>query len=118
MPVQKFAREQGTLFSGFSDFFKPFLLYLLLIVFVSLWSLLFVIPGIIAAFRYSQAYYILIDNTGIGPLEAIRRSKAMMVGHKGRFFMLYLSFIGWALLGCFCGWRHTCIRLWPISTWI
>ncbi|PRX71812.1 putative membrane protein [Cohnella sp. SGD-V74] len=87
-----------TLFSGFPKFGETFVLYLLMLIFVWLWSLLLIIPGIIAAFRYSQAYFILKDNPGIGALEAIRRSKEMMAGNKGRLFFLMLSFIGWALL--------------------
>jgi len=87
-----------TLFSGFSRFGDTLVLYLLMAIFTFLWTLLFVIPGIIAGFRYSQAYFILKDNPGISPLEAISRSKEMMSGHKGRLFVLMLTFIGWALL--------------------
>ena len=89
----------STLFIGFNRFGTTFLLYVLMMIFVYLWMLLLIIPGIIAALRYSQAYYILRDNPEISALEAIRRSKEMMKGHKGRLFMLYLSFIGWWLLG-------------------
>ncbi|WP_276316364.1 DUF975 family protein [Paenibacillus artemisiicola] len=86
------------LFSGFADFIRSFLVYLLVLIFTILWMLLFIIPGIVAALRYSMAYFILKDNPEIGALEAIRRSKAMMVGHKWRLFVLLLSFIGWILL--------------------
>jgi uncharacterized membrane protein len=89
----------STLFIGFRSFSKTFLLYLLLLIFSILWTLLLIVPGIIAGFRYSQAFYILRDNPEISPLEAIRRSKTMMIGHKWRLFVLYLSFIGWWLLG-------------------
>ncbi|WP_373231038.1 DUF975 family protein [Cohnella sp.] len=92
--------QTADLFSGFGRFVDTFLLYLLSTIFVLLWSLLLIIPGIIAAFRYSQAYYILKDNPGISALEAINRSKEMMVGHKGRLFVLGLTFIGWFLLSC------------------
>ncbi|WEK54451.1 MAG: DUF975 family protein [Candidatus Cohnella colombiensis] len=98
-----------TLFSGFSRFMDTFLLGLLMGIFIFLWSLLLIIPGIIAAFRYSQAYYILRDNPGIGALEAIRRSKDLMVGHKLRLFVLILTFIGWALL---CGLTFGIGTLW------
>ncbi len=63
-----------------------------------LWSLLFVIPGIIAAYRYSMALYVLIDNPELGALECLRRSKEMMRGNKFKLFVLELSFIGWILL--------------------
>lgn len=90
--------ELGVMFSGFQRFGATLVLYLLMAIFTFLWSLLLVIPGIIAAFRYSMAYFIMIDNPGIGALEAIDQSKQMMKGYKGKLFMLYLSFIGWALL--------------------
>ncbi|TJY38963.1 DUF975 family protein [Cohnella pontilimi] len=85
-------------FSGFNRFVDTFLLYLLMSIFIYLWTLLLIVPGIIAAIRYSQAYYILRDNPGISAMEAINRSKQMMIGHKWRFFVLGLSFIGWILL--------------------
>lgn len=88
----------STVFSGFNFFFKAFLLYLLMAIFTLLWTLLLIIPGIIAAFRYSQAYFILKDHPEISALEAIRRSKELMVGQKWRLFVLNLTFIGWALL--------------------
>ncbi|RKP44104.1 DUF975 family protein [Cohnella endophytica] len=89
----------GTLFSGFEKFVPTFLLYLLMSIFTFLWMLLLIVPGIIAALRYSQAYYILRDNPDIGAMEAIRRSKALMDGNKGRLFILGLTFIGWFILG-------------------
>ncbi|HUC92147.1 MAG TPA: DUF975 family protein [Paenibacillus sp.] len=88
----------ATMFEGFRRFGKTLGLYLLIAIFTFLWMLLLVVPGIIAGYRYSQAYFILIDNPDIGPLEAIRRSKDMMAGHKWRLFVLHLSFIGWFLL--------------------
>lgn len=86
------------LFEGFALFFKVIWLYILMYVFVWLWTLLFIIPGIVAAYRYRMAIYILIDNPELGALECIRRSKAMMMEHKGELFVLDLSFIGWQLL--------------------
>jgi uncharacterized membrane protein len=65
---------------------------------IILWSLLLVIPGIIAAYRYAMASYIMAQNPEIGALDAIERSKAMMNGNKLRLFCLQLSFIGWMLL--------------------
>ncbi|MFC5699785.1 DUF975 family protein [Cohnella faecalis] len=89
----------GDAFEGFGRFVPAFVLYLLVGIFTFLWSLLFIIPGIIASFRYSQAFYIMQDNPNMDALEAINRSKQMMVGHKWRLFVLYLSFIGWWILG-------------------
>lgn len=88
-------------FSGFDDFWTAFKTTFLVGLFTFLWSLLFVIPGIIKAISYSQAMYIVAENKGIGALEAINRSKAMMEGHKMDYFVLGLSFIGWAILGYF-----------------
>ncbi|MBQ3252691.1 MAG: DUF975 family protein [Oscillospiraceae bacterium] len=91
--------ELGDLFTEFSNFWASFKVTFLTGLFVFLWSLLLYIPGIIKAMSYSQAMYILAENPGIGAREAIDRSKAMMEGHKMELFVLYLSFIGWYLLG-------------------
>lgn len=87
------------LFSGFQQFGKTFILHLLMSIFVFLWALLLIIPGIIASLRYAMAYYIMNDHPDISPMEAIEMSKEMMDGQKMRLFNLILSFIGWFLLG-------------------
>lgn len=77
---------------------------LLLNIFVVLWSLLFVIPGIVAAYSYSMAMYILADEPELTPMEVLRKSKAMMKGHKSEYFWLCCRFIGWGYLVIFtCG---------------
>ena len=63
-----------------------------------LWLLLLIIPGIIAALRYSQTWYILSEDKNIGALEAINKSKEMMVGNKWKLFCLYFRFFGWFIL--------------------
>lgn len=83
---------------GMSTILRSTLLLLLQNIFIFLWTLLFIIPGIVASLSYSQAFYILADNDDISALDAIRQSKQMMKGYKGRLFCLELSFIGWALL--------------------
>lgn len=88
----------GTLFDGFSIFWRALLLRILIAIFVFLWSLLFLFPGIIAAYRYRMATYILIDHPEMTPLECISASKRMMSGRKWELFVLDLSFLGWALL--------------------
>ena len=71
---------------------------------VFLWSLLFIIPGIIAAIRYSQAFLIKLDDPDLSATECIDKSKEMMNGHKMDYFLLILSFIVWFILGVFtCG---------------
>lgn len=96
--------ELADIFSGFKQFGKAVGLFLLMELFVCLWSFLFIIPGIVASYRYRMAVYLLIDNPQIGVLEALRRSKEMMYGHKWELFVTDLSFLGWALLAVFtCG---------------
>lgn len=87
------------LFEGFKQsFVTSFLAILLTQVFTFLWSLLFIIPGIIKAFSYSMTAFIITENPTIDPMEAIAKSQEMMRGHKFELFMLHLSFIGWYLL--------------------
>lgn len=88
-------------FSGFDDFWSAFKAFLLVGIYTFLWSLLFIIPGIIKSFSYSQTMYIVAENPGIGAKEAINRSKKMMEGHKFDLFVLALSFIGWYILAGF-----------------
>jgi uncharacterized membrane protein len=67
-------------------------------VFIFLWTLLFIVPGIIKSYAYAMTPYILIDNPELGPNEARLKSIEMMRGYKGKLFGLDLSFIGWHLL--------------------
>ena len=85
-------------FNGFDDFFSAFKVTLLVGLYTFLWSLLFIIPGIIKGYSYSMALYVLADNKGKSARECIAESKAMMEGHKMELFVLDLSFIGWYLL--------------------
>lgn len=87
-----------TLFDGFSFAGKAILLYIVQYIFIFLWSLLFVIPGIIAAYRYRFAYYNLCENPDMGVMEALNMSKAQTNGFKWQLFVLDLSFLGWQLL--------------------
>ena len=77
---------------------KAILLKLLTMLFVSLWSMLFVIPGIIATYRYAMAEYLLYKYPQLTPMQAISMSKQRMMGQKMNLFVLELSFIGWSLL--------------------
>jgi uncharacterized membrane protein len=89
------------LFSGFKNFGKAIATYLLVVVFTFLWTLLLIIPGIIAAISYSQTFFILSDNPDIGAMEAIDKSKEMMYGYKWKYFCLCLRFVGWSILCVF-----------------
>lgn len=90
-----------TLFSRFNIFFKALGLRLFMGLFILLWFMLFFIPGIIAAYRYSMAPYIMAQDPNVGIREAVNRSKEMMAGRKWKYFCLHLSFIGWAILCLF-----------------
>ncbi len=87
------------IFEGFYDFWSAFKVTFLVGLFTLLWSLLFIIPGIIKSYSYSMALYILAENKGMSALEAIRQSEKMTEGHKMDLFVLELSFLGWALIG-------------------
>ena len=86
------------LFTGFQNYVKSLILFLLISIFIFLWSLLLIIPGIVAGLSYSQAFYILQDNPNLTSSQALQQSKEMMRGNKGQLFLLYLSFFGWFLL--------------------
>jgi uncharacterized membrane protein len=101
MITRQHSPQMEHLFKGFRNFERALVFYIVRTVFIVLWSLLFIIPGIIAALRYSMAAYILYDNPEISGMEALERSKEMMDGRKGKLFGLYLSFIGWAILCIF-----------------
>ncbi len=86
------------IFSGFKNWWGAIKVYFFQGLFTSLWSLIFVIPGIVKACAYSQAMYIMGLDKSKGALQCLRESEQLMKGHKMRFFMLQLSFIGWWLL--------------------
>ena len=90
--------DYGTLFEGFKDFVRIFLTMLLQSIYVCLWSLLLVIPGIIKAYSYSMTNYVLRDNPELKYDAAIEKSMQMMEGNKMKLFLLDLSFIGWGIL--------------------
>jgi uncharacterized membrane protein len=89
------------LFNGFSKFSLSFGAFILMILFIVLWTLLLIIPGIVAAISYSQTFFIIAENDSIDSMEAIDRSKKMMAGHKWKYFCLCLRFLGWFILSIF-----------------
>lgn len=90
-----------TLFSQFNQFGNGFCLELLTTIFVFLWSLLLVIPGIVASYSYTMAPFIQSEHPEYGASECIKCSKEMMRGHRWELFCLELSFIGWRILAIF-----------------
>ena len=95
--VQAVKIEQ--LFDGFKDYSRVVLTGLLQGIYIFLWTLLLIVPGIIKSLSYSQTNYILKDYPELKNNAAIELSMAMMKGHKFDYFCLILSFIGWILLG-------------------
>lgn len=91
----------GDLFSSVKYLLKALGLTFMISLFTLLWSLLLLIPGIIAAYSYSQAVFIMVENPDKGVMQCIRESKEMMAGHKWELFVLELSFILWYLSGLF-----------------
>lgn len=87
-------------FAAFSEIGSSLALWGLMLCKIFLWSLLFVIPGVIKALAYSQSFYIKAENPKMSASEALALSEKMTYGYKMDIFVLYLSFIGWDLL---CG---------------
>ena len=88
----------ATLFSRFCIWGRAFGLWFMTSLLTFLWTLLFIVPGIVASYRYALAPYLMAENPDMGVMEAIARSKELMNGNKWRLFCLHLSFIGWTLL--------------------
>ena len=86
------------IFKGFSRFAPALVAHLLKLLYVILWSLLFIVPGIIAALSYAMTFYIMVDDVQINGEDALKKSKAMMEGYKGKLFRLYLRFILWGMV--------------------
>ncbi len=88
----------GDLFSQFHRVGTGFCMNFLMGLYMILWTLLFIIPGIIKSYSYAMTPYILAEHPEMSVNEAITESRRMMDGNKWRLFCLILSFIGWALL--------------------
>ena len=84
--------------NSFSHFVKAFLGFLWFYLWVGLWSLLFLIPGIVKAFSYSQMFFVLAENPKISVSKAMNISKVLTRNHKGDLFLMSLSFLGWEFL--------------------
>ena len=98
----KINRKQDTevkdIFNGFLFLAKIILILIITSVLIFLWSLLLIIPGIVAIYKYKLAYYILLDDPKKTALQCITESKQMMSGHKLDLFLIELSFLGWYVL--------------------
>lgn len=90
--------DMNAVFGGFKYFSNALGAYLLMALFIFPWTLLLIVPGIIAGLAYSQTFYLMAEDTRLGPLAAIRLSKQIMVGRKWKLFCLGWRFFGWMLL--------------------
>lgn len=90
------------LFDGFKNFGDNFLLGLMVAIFTFLWSLLFIIPGIVKSYSYSMAFFVKKDHPEMDWKACMDESQRLMDGNKGRLFLLDLSYIGWLIVGSLC----------------
>lgn len=90
--------EVMNIFSGFENFVNALVLYLYQGLIVFLWSLLFIVPGILKSLSYSMTFYILAENPDFKAKQAMDESESLMKGHRWEYFKLNLSFIGWFVL--------------------
>ena len=88
----------ASLFDGFGFVGKIVLLNLVMAVFIALWSMLLIVPGIIAAYRYRFALYNLCENPELGVMDALNMSKQQTRGYKLDLFVLDVTFLGWSFL--------------------
>ena len=92
------AVTRNTIRHAFTDYVRNAVSILLVYVYTALWTLLFIVPGIVKGLAYSLTPFIVKDNPQLSPNQAINLSMKMMKGHKFDLFYLYLSFIGWIFL--------------------
>ena len=96
--------EIGAMFgAGFKNYWHNVGGMLFMQLFTFLWTLLFIVPGIIKSIAYSMTPYILSDLSSVTPTNALKISMKMTNGHKGKIFVMYLSFIGWGILTALTG---------------
>jgi uncharacterized membrane protein len=97
-----FIRQKGPVLEDFFRFIpvfgKTFVTYMFMCLFIILWTLLLIVPGVIAAISYSMTFFILIDNPEISGKDAIKKSKELMKGNKYKYFCFLVRFLGWFLL--------------------
>ena len=92
-------------FSGFQEcFMKTLVLYLVHSIFIFLWTLVLIIPGIVKTYSYALVYYLQQEpeNMHREPTDLITESRQWMRGHKWQLFCLDFSFIGWYIVGALC----------------
>ena len=98
---QDLPAEIGDLFSGYRNFWHVLGTMLLGTLIIVAGCFLLIVPGIIMAFAYAMVPFILHDHPELSVTDTLQMSRVMMTGHKWELFLLYLSFIGWAILCIF-----------------
>ncbi len=93
----------GMFKAGFTNYWHNVGGMLFMELFTFLWTLLFIVPGIIKAIAYSMTPYILTDLEKVSPTNALKISMKMTKGYKGEIFVMFLSFIGWSILSALTG---------------
>jgi uncharacterized membrane protein len=91
----------GQLFQGFNKFVTALAAYIVMVLIITVGIILFIVPGIIFALSYSLTFFILAENPEMRPMDALRKSRMMMDGHKTQLFYLSLRFLGLAILCLF-----------------
>ena len=91
------------LFTTSKEIKKYMIFGLVKYLYIFLWTLLFIIPGIIKSFAYSMSDLLLLDEKykDLKETDILKKSEEIMKGHKGELFLLELSFIGWHILAIF-----------------
>lgn len=92
--------EAKDLLLPFRNYVRVLVAYVLIMVATGIGMVLFIVPGVILSLGLSMTFFILRDDEQISPVDAMKRSWAMMSGHKWEYFLLGLSFLGWAILAC------------------
>lgn len=97
--IRGFNPEWKSLYQeGFNRYGKYFAVRFIANLFIGLWMLLLIVPGVIKALEYSQVSYIVHDNPNVTPSAARDISRRMTDGFKGELFVMLLSFTPWILL--------------------
>lgn len=104
LQAREYDTEFSVLFSGFNgnQYWSNIKTMIMKSIYITLWSFLLIIPGIIKAYEYYFVHYILAENPNISTKRALQISKAMTQGYKWNIFILEMSFLGWYLLGALC----------------
>lgn len=112
LSIHKGNPQFSQLFDGFNCFGRAFISNILMSFYISLWSLLFLIPGIIKTYSYAMTFFIIADNPSIRVLDAITSSRQIMRGNKMRLFGLSLRYLGWGFV-CLFTFGIGFLWLWP-----